>query len=343
MMGFMYGSIMLPQLAQIKYFKPGQGSWETQKGSTRGQFGARGMVETQIDRFVRYATGQSNRKPSRGMVFTGPPGTGKTLLANEIASGLRLPFVQADASAFTSPFMGFGPLIPLIVKARTEALAREFGGAIFFIDEGEILFGARSGMQQPSQYKREVDLFDVLDKSGTLTFDNPEIRTRVWNEQQMALAAAKAPPTEGKHNVFMMPGGMGGGNAAIYPFLTWMSGTNSAPLMQRTLRSLANTMLDSLFFVPVTAFDKVWRLAPAKPVESNVMFITATNRFWMFDPAMIRPGRFAITVEFVIPDEDERYDTAHHYLIQWHKMGYYQDDLIRPQRIREFAQATPNT
>ncbi len=342
MMFFMYGSIMLPNLAQIKYFRPGEGSWEVQKGSTRGQFGARGMVETQIDRFVRYAKGLSNRKPSRGMVFTGPPGTGKTLLANEIASGLGLPFVQADASAFNAPFMGFGQLIPLIVRARTESLAREFGGAIVFIDEGEILFGARSGMQQPNQYQREVDLYDILDESGTLTYDNPEIRTRKWNERQMTLAAQKAPYLEGKHSVFMMPGGAGGGNSGIFPFLTWMSGTNSAPLAQRMLRSTINTLLDALF-IPVTLRGKVLRLSPAKPIESNVMFITATNRFWMFDPAMTRPGRFSITVEFILPDEDERADIAGYYLKRWHKNGYYKDDLITPERIREFAQAIPNS
>ena len=346
MMFFMFGSIMIPNLQQIKYFKPGEGDWETPEGSTRGQFLARGMIETQIDRFVRYAKGLSDRKPTRGMVFEGPPGTGKTLYAKEMATKLDLPFVLADASAFNAPFMGFGMLIPLIVRFRTEGMAREYGGAIVFIDEGEILFGARSGMQQqqPNQNNREVDLWDVLCNHGCQVFDAPHVRTRQWNEQQMAEVARRVPPpTDGKHRIFMggMGAGMGGASVAIYPFLTWMSGTNSPPFMTRFFRGKMNTLLSALF-VPVTIFGKVLRLPPGKPVESNVMFITATNRFFMFDPAMIRPGRFGVVANFVTPDEDERLDIARHYLMKWHKIGYYQDDLISPERVREFAQATPN-
>lgn len=343
MMFFMYGSIMIPNLAQIKYFRPGQGNWEVPAGSTRGQFGARAIVETQIDRFVRYAKGESDRKPTRGMVFEGPPGTGKTLLAMEIATELDLPFVQADASAFNAPFMGFGQLIPLIVRFITEGMAREFGGAVVFIDEGETLFGARSGMQQQQQSNqpaREVDLWDVLNTNGDLAFDAPHIRTRQWNEFQMAQAAKQVSPEGGKHLMMMMPGAMGG-SSAIYPFLTWMNGANAAPVMQRLFRSNFNLLLDGLF-VPVVLFGKVLRLPPGKPVETNIMFITATNRFWMFDPAMIRPKRFGIVANFVIPDEDERADVARHYLKLWHRKGYYQDDLIRQERIREFAQTTPN-
>lgn len=339
MMFFMYGSIMIPNLAQIKYFRPGTGKWEVPEGSMRGQFAARAMIETQLDRFIRYAQGLSDRKPSRGMVFEGPPGTGKTLMAKEIATKLLLPFVLADASAFNAPFMGFGQLIPLIVRWITEGMAREFGGAVVFIDEGEILFGARSGMQQQQQATREVDLWDVLDMSGDQAYDVPFVRTRRWHELQMTIAQ-QAPPVEGKLSMMMMPGAMGG-SSAIYPFLTWMSGASSAPFMERTLRSLANTLLDALF-IPVTAFGKVLRLPAGKPQESNVFFITATNRFFMFDPAMIRPGRFSLVANFVIPDEDERADTAKHYLTIWHKKGYYSDDLISPERIREFAQATPN-
>ncbi len=237
--------------------------------------------------------------------------------------------------------MGFGQLIPLIVRHRTEGMAREYGGAIVFIDEGEILFGARSGMQPQNQSSREVDIWDVLDMNGCQAFDVPHVRTRLWNEQQMAEAVEPAPPMRGKHDIFMMPGAGGGASAAIYPFLTWMSGTTSPPFMQKFIRSRLNTLLCALF-VPVTVAGKLLRFPSGKPHDSNVMFITATNRFFMFDPAMIRPGRFGIVANFVNPDEDERADIAKFYLTKWHKMGYYQDDLLRQERIREFAQATPN-
>jgi SpoVK/Ycf46/Vps4 family AAA+-type ATPase len=316
MMFFMFGSIMIPNLQQIKYFKPGEGDWETPAGSTRGQFLARAMVETQIDRFIRYATKKSDRKPTRGMVFTGPPGTGKTLYSKELATELELPFVLADAAAFNAPFAGFGMLIPLIVKFRTENLAAEYGGAVIFIDEGEILFGARAGMQPQAPPPGSVGLGDIYDNTGDVHI--------------------------GRDELLMMPGATGGASAAIFPFLTWMSGTTAAPFTERFVRSKINTVLNALF-IPVVVRSKVLRLPPGKPKESNVMFITATNRFFMFDPAMIRPGRFGIVAEFVIPDEDERADIARHYLLKWHKKGYYQDDLITDERIQELARATPNT
>jgi len=316
MMFFMFGSIMIPNLQQIKYYKPGEGDWETPKGSTRGQFLARAMIETQVDRFIRYATGKSDRKPTRGMVFTGPPGTGKTLYSKELATELSLPFVMADAAAFNATFMGFGMLIPLIVKYKTEGLAQEFGGAVIFIDEGEILFGARAGMQPGHQQPGSVGLMEVYDNNGDVFIQHDPI--------------------------FMMPGaGAGGAGEAIFPFLTWMSGTPSPPFKTRFIRGKINTLLNALF-VPVVVNGKVLRMPPGKPKESNVMFITATNRFFMFDPAMIRPGRFGIVAEFVTPDEDERYDIAQHYLKQWYGRGYYQDELLTDWRIRELARATPN-
>lgn len=317
MMFFMFGSIMIPNLQQFKYYRPGQGDWETPKGSTRGQFLARAMIETQIDRFTRYAAGETDRKPTRGMVFTGPPGTGKTLYTKEMATELSIPFVMATGAAFNAPFMGFGMLIPLIVKAKTEALAREYGGAVIFIDEAEIVFGARSGMQPGQQ--PQMGLMDVYDNGGDVLIQRDH------------------------EPIFMMPGaGAGGAGAAIFPLLTWMSGTPSPPFLEKFLRSSLNTLFDALL-VPVTVGDRVLRLPPGKPRPSNVMFIAATNRFFMFDPAIVRPGRLGIVAEFVIPDEDERVDIGGHYLRKLHDKGYCQDDLITDERILEFARATPNT
>lgn len=338
MMFFMFGSIMLPNLMRIKYNKPGEGGWEIAPGSVRGQFGAQSVIETQVDRFVRFVTGQSKHEPITGMVLSGPPGTGKTLYAKQIATTLGLPFVNADAADLNPPFAGMAPIMLAYVFGKIDALARPYGGCVVFIDEGDTLFGARGGMKPGERsIPRPVDEWDFLyNNNSCMGFDTPEVRTRQWNEQQMNAFAAQA-----QENKFMMPGNMGGGGGgAIDSFLTKMSGTGSAPLGEKIYRRTVNDLL-SAFFVPVKISNKILRLPPAKVRKANILWITATNRFFMFDPAMIRPHRFDIVVEFVMPDEDERADIAEFYFRKQIRLGFYREEML--ERVKEFAQATPNT
>lgn len=341
MMVFMFGSIMLPNLMRIKYNKPGEGGWEVAKGSVRGQFGAQSVIETQVDRFVRYVTGQSKHEPITGMVLSGPPGTGKTLYAKQIATTLGLPFINADAADLNPPFAGMAPIMLAYVFWKIDALANQYKGCVVFIDEGDTLFGARSGMKMPGgRNTRPLDEWDFLYKNNScMSFDVPWVRTRQWNEQQMAAFVQQASTGNGK-DLFMMPGNMGGGGGAIDSFLTKMSGTGSASLAEKSFRRMVNDLL-SAFFVPVKMHDKILRLSPAKVQKAHILWVTATNRFWMFDPAMIRPHRFDIVVEFVMPDEDERADIAGYYFRKQQRLGFYQEGVLG--RVREFAQSTPNT
>lgn len=315
MMFFMFGSIMLPSLWAVKENRPGHGDWATPVGATRGQPQAKAVFETTFDQITAYVEGESKVRPPRGILSTGDPGTGKTLLAKEYASKMEFPFIHADGNVFNPPFMGFAPIMIGWVKGRVEALAHEYGWAVVFIDECETLFGMRSGMQ-PSPSQMGLQDFNVL--GNDLVFGSPH-----------------RGPTE--HDVMFLPGA-GGGNAGIYSFLTWMDGVPSPPFFSKLVRGIANTLLS--VFLPVTAFGRILRFSPAKARESNILFIGATNRPWMIDPAMMRPGRFGKRAHFTIPDEMGCYDVSQYYIKLLHKEGYYRDELLNPDSIWAFARAT---
>ena len=315
MMFFMFGSIMLPSLWAVKENRPGHGDWDIPDGATRGQPLARAIFETTFNQIEAYVDGRSKIRPPRGILSTGSPGTGKTLLAKEYASKMKFPFIHADGNTFNPPFMGFAPIMIGWVKGRVEALAREYGWAVVFIDECETLFGMRSGMQ-PAQSQMGLQDINVL-----------------GNDLEFGRIAQR--PVE--HDVMFMPGGGGGGNAGIYSFLTWMDGVPSPPFFSKLVRSTANTLLS--VFLPVTAFGKILRLAPAKAQVSNILFIGATNRPWMIDPAMKRAGRLDKNAHFTIPDEMAGFDVAQYYIKLLHKEGYYRDELLNPDLIWAFARA----
>jgi len=314
MMFFMFGSIMLPSLFQVKENRPGQGDWAIPDGATRGQPQARAVFETTFDQITAYVEGQSKVRPPRGILSVGGPGTGKTLLAKEYASKMAFPFIYADGNVFNPPFMGFAPIMIGWVKGRVEGLAHEYGWAVLFVDECDTLFGMRSGMQP----QRQMGIQDFNVRGNDLAYG----RTTQG-------------PTE--HDVMFLPGAGGGGNMGIYSFLTWMDGVPSPPFLSKLARGTANTLLS--VFLPVTAFGKILRLPPAKAQESNVLFIGATNRPWMIDSAMERPGRLEKKAHFNLPDEMSSYDIAQYYIKLGHKEGYYRDELLNPDLIWAFARA----
>ncbi|OGZ58434.1 MAG: hypothetical protein A3B96_04290 [Candidatus Spechtbacteria bacterium RIFCSPHIGHO2_02_FULL_43_15b] len=347
MMVFFFGSIMWPFLQQIKYFRPGDASWGTPKGSMRGQPEVRATVETELAKFSDYIQGKSKRQPTRGMIFEGPPGTGKTLYAKEIATEYNIPFVLADGAAFSGV-----PLPNLVMKYiewRTNSLADEYGGVVFFIDEAELLLGARQGMGSGGPaigYGKIRDVWDLLpyDRIGAtsscgVSYDSSATRERFWGLKEPAyLADEKKIQT----HPFFMPVGMGGGSSgAIYPFLTWLQGTGSPGFSSTFKRRIVNDLLDGLFIpsnIPGT--QKVLRLPPARPKHRTILFIGATNRAFMIDPAIRRPGRMGVPVRFKTPDFESRKDIINLYFTKVNKDGLLRPELMADEVIDEFARAT---
>jgi DNA polymerase III delta prime subunit len=341
MMFFMYGSIMIPNLMQIKYYKPGDATWETPEGSMRGQPEVRAIVETHIRKFIAWAEGRGLQKATRGMIFEGPPGTGKTLYAKELATRLQLPFVFADGQAFNAPFFGFAPLLVLWMRYRTEALAKEYGGSIVFIDEAEQLLQVRAGMPAPQQDSGAHELWNILpfDRFGHIgscgiAFDTRGARDRFWELKVPKRSEDYVHPI-----IFGGFGGFGGASAAIFPFLTWLNGADGPPFWEKLLIRKVNELLHACF-LPVVFRKRILRLPPGKARNYNLLFIAATNRAWMIDPAMRRPGRFGVSVPFKTPGLYDRADIIDLYVKKAVAKGFLHPILATDEKIHEFARAT---
>ncbi|MBI2450286.1 MAG: AAA family ATPase [Candidatus Nealsonbacteria bacterium] len=356
MMIFMFGSMLWPFLQQIKYYKPGDASWGTPKGSMRGQPEVRAIVETELAKFKDYIDGKSKRRPTRGIIFEGPPGTGKTLYAKEIATEYNIPFVLADGAALQG--MPMPQLSLKYVEWRANSLADEYGGVVFFIDEAELLLQVRQGMTGGGQmggmevagvkHDEIRDIWDLLpyDSIGVtsscgLLYDSSQARERFW-QMKSPLALGKESKTY-RHSFFFPANMGGGGGGAIYPFLTWLQGTGSPPFMETFKRGIVNNLLNGLFIPPnIPKTQILLRMPPAKPKEFIYIFVGATNRAWMIDPAIRRPGRMGVTARFKTPDIESRKDIIDLYLTKADQDGLLRPELLKKEAIDEFARATSN-
>jgi len=97
-------------------------------------------------------------RPLKGILLSGPPGTGKTLLAKAAANYTGSAFLHASGSEFVEMYAGVGAkrIRDLFERART--LARENKkGAVVFIDEIEVLCGARGRHASHLEYDQTLN------------------------------------------------------------------------------------------------------------------------------------------------------------------------------------------
>src|SRR3990167_8162192 len=130
---------------------------------------------------------------------------------------------------------------------------------------------------------------------------------------------------------------MGGG--AIFPLMTWIDGATPPPAGERIKRRKFNQLMDLL--IHVTMGNKVLRMKPATPIHSNTIFIAATNRPQMMDPAIRRAGRLGVEVSFELPDIESRRDIAIFYMEREIAKGLMNPNIL--DRIDDFAAMTANT
>jgi len=84
-------------------------------------------------------------RPIKGILLCGPPGTGKTLLAKAAAQFTNSVFLSASGSEFVEMYVGVGAqrVRKLFDQAKQTAKSLKKSSAVIFIDEIEVLGGAR--------------------------------------------------------------------------------------------------------------------------------------------------------------------------------------------------------
>jgi cell division protease FtsH len=128
-----------------------------------------------------------------------------------------------------------------------------------------------------------------------------------------------------------MGGMMGGGSMGLNMLLTQMDGVDSPGFFKKLLRRFVNVSLDGLF---VPRF--VGRIPALKPPSYNLLFLGATNRPSVLDPAVTRPGRFGRQITFRNPTKDGRKDIADLYFAA----KAHTKDLDTDVKREEFARIT---
>ncbi|MBI2874994.1 MAG: AAA family ATPase [Firmicutes bacterium] len=115
-------------------------------------------------------------RPLKGILLAGPPGTGKTLLAKAAAQYTGSAFFAASGSEFVEVYAGVGAqrVRQLFDRARTEAGKSGLSSAVIFIDELEILGGARGRQLSHLEYDQTLNQL-LVEMDGISTGDQVKI------------------------------------------------------------------------------------------------------------------------------------------------------------------------
>ncbi len=219
-------------------------------------------------------------RPRRGVLFEGGPGTGKTHTAKALAKEAGVPFLMATATSFQSSLQGASQRK---VRAYFRALrkaARQYGGAIGFIDEFDAIAlqrpGATSGMSASTS---------ALCCGGLTGLQ--------------VLAAAPA-------TVQTAFTGSGDSQMTVNELLVQLQSFDEQTAGQRLVGALVDA---ANLVLPAHRQLRGPAMAPV-----NILLLASTNTADRLDPALLRPGRFDQRLSFDLPSRAGRRQIVDHVL-----------------------------
>jgi ATP-dependent Zn protease len=231
-----------------------------------------------------FATEMGGRS-RRGVLFEGGPGTGKTHTAKALAKEAGVPFLMATATSFQSGLQGASQRkVRNFFKALRKA-ARQYGGAIGFIDEFDAIALRRPTMGMSAQ--------PAAASSGLLS---------CGGLAGLPMLARAVTPS-----VVTTPF-TGGGDAqmTVNELLVQMQSFDQPTGGQKLYGALVDAM--NLVLPPHR------QLKGPGPARANIMLFASTNTAERLDPALLRPGRFDQRLSFDLPGKVGRRQIIDHFL-----------------------------
>ncbi len=239
----------------------------------------------------------------RGILFEGPPGTGKTHTAKALAKEAGVPFLVASATSFQSSFQGASQRQIRSFFAALRKAARQYGGAIGFIDEFDAI-----ALRRPNAAMTAAPA-TTLGCGGLVGL--PSLGTSVAGaSEQNAL--------------------MGGGDSqmTVNELLVQMQSFDQPTGLQKFYGKLVDA---ANLVLPLNRQLK----GPGVP-WANIMLLASTNTADRLDPALLRPGRFDQRLSFGLPDKAGRREILDHYLAR----KSHDPSLADPERRAAMASIT---
>ncbi len=233
-----------------------------------------------------FATEMGGR-PRRGVLFEGGPGTGKTHTAKALAKEAGVPFLMATATSFQSGLQGASQRkVRAFFRALRKA-ARQYGGAIGFIDEFDAIALQRPGTAMTSAPSTGAASGSLLGCGG-LT----------------GLPMLGTPATGSLEQSAFTSGG--DSQMTVNELLVQMQSFDQPTTGQQIQGMLVDAV--NLLLPP--------HLRLRGPVISpaNIMLLASTNTAQRLDPALLRPGRFDQRLSFELPGTSGRREIIDHFL-----------------------------
>jgi cell division protease FtsH len=232
-------------------------------------------------------------RPRRGILFEGPPGTGKTHTAKALAKEAGVPFLMATATSFQSSLQGASQRqVRNFFRALRKA-ARQYGGAIGFIDEFDAIALRRTGGAAPMGAAATSSVA-ALGCGGLVGL--PSLAPLVGPTQLGGVGgpAVHSLPVPGDSQM------------TVNELLVQLQSFDQPAPWQKVVGRLVD-----LVNLVLPAHRRL--RGPGVP-WANVLLLASTNTADRLDPALLRPGRFDQRLTFGLPDKAGRRQLVDHFL-----------------------------